>query len=394
MPKKRVLMLMLEVGFGHKAPANAVKEAMEAQYPGRFRIDVVDFAREVGALADDKVIKNGWDLALAFPLSARIGYLWMELNRRNLSYIDVIYKDFIEKGMAYIAEKKPDLIFATHALCLYIAGRARRELGVVAPVVAYVVDPFDGYSLWADENADKILVATEQSRKRLIDHGIADSKILRTGFPINNSFFDVKKSAAQIAEELGLVPGRPTLLVSAGGQGIGKVFSFVEAAHRLQLPLNIVTVAGKNQRTKTRMERLAEGKSETRLVPLGYVTNMNELIRACDVVVGKSGASTFMEAVFMERPVILTEWATYNDWYIINFALDNDVGWYCPSVISFLGTLRKLIEPGALDPFASRIAALGMKPGADEVASFLAGLAVRGQPAPPHDRSASQPNIR
>ena len=378
MAKQRVLMLMLEVGFGHKAPANAVKEAMEAQFPGRFRIDVVDFAREVGALADDKVLKNGWDLALAFPLSARIGYLWMELNRRNLSYVDMIYKDFIEKGMAYIAEKKPDLIFATHALCLYIAGRARRELGVCAPVIAYVVDPFDGYSLWADENADRILVATEQSRKRLIEHGIDNAKILRTGFPINNRFFDVKKSAEQISEELGLIPGRPTLLVSAGGQGIGKVFSFVQAAHRLQLPLNIVTVAGKNQRTKARMERLAaSGKSETKLVPLGYVTNMNELIRACDVVVGKSGASTFMEAVFMGKPVIFTEWATYNDWYIVNFVLDNDIGWYCPSAISFVSTLRELSEPGALDPFASRIAALDMQPGADEVARYLAGLISR-----------------
>jgi UDP-N-acetylglucosamine:LPS N-acetylglucosamine transferase len=375
MAKQRVLMLMLEVGFGHKAPANAVKEAMEARWPGRFRVDVVDFAKEVGALADDKLIKNGWDLALAFPLSARIGYLWMELNRRNLSYVDALYKDFIEKGTAYIAEKKPDLIFATHALCLYIAGKAKLQLGVDAPIVAYVVDPFDGYSLWADENADKILVATEQSRKRLVDHGIDDAKIHKTGFPINNRFFDVKKSASEIAEELGLVRSWPTLLVSAGGQGIGKVFSFVEAAYRQQLPLNIVTVAGKNQKTKTRMERLAaSGKSETHLVPLGYVTNMNELIRACDVVVGKSGASTFMEAVFMGKPVIFTEWATYNDWYIVNFALDNDIGWYCPSVISFIGILRRLIEPGALDPFASRIAALGMAPGADEVAEYLVGM--------------------
>lgn len=366
---------MLEVGFGHKAPANAVKEAMEARYPGRFRIEVVDFAKEVGAHGNDKLIKSGWDLALSFPLSARIGYLWMELNRRNLSYVDALYKDFIEKGMAYIAEKKPDLIFATHALCLYIAGKARLHLRCAAPIVAYVVDPFDGYSLWADENADKILVATEQSRRRLVEHGIDDAKILKTGFPINNRFFEVTKSSSEIAAELDLVPGWPTLLVSAGGQGIGKVFSFVEAAYRQHLALNIVTVAGKNQKTKARMEKLAASeKSETRLVPLGYVTTMNELIRACDVVVGKSGASTFMEAVFMQKPVIFTEWATYNDWYIVNFVLDNDIGWYCPSAISFVGTLKRLLEPGGLDPFAERIAALDMRPGADEVADYLAGI--------------------
>jgi processive 1,2-diacylglycerol beta-glucosyltransferase len=375
MRKKRVLMTMLEVGFGHKAPARAVKDAMEELHPDRYSIDIVDFAKEVGAETQDWIIKTSWDVALAFPLTARIGYVIMELNRKNRSFIDVLYKEVIDLGVEYLLRREPDLVFATHPLCLYIASRARKERGLGAKIVAFVVDPFDGYSLWADEGADMILVASEQSKRRLVEHGIDETKILNTGFPIRKSFFDQKRPVDEIARELGLIPDQPTLLVSAGGQGIGKVFGFVDLACRLGLALNIVTVAGKNAATKRRMDRLRDTvKTRTNLVSLGFVNNMDELIRACDVVVGKSGASTFMEAAFMGKPVILTEWATYNDWYIVSFALDSGVGWYCPSAMSFISTVKRLSEPGQLEACRSRVVALGIKNGTDEVAAYLSGL--------------------
>jgi len=75
MEHKKILMTMIEVGFGHKAPALAVKDAIGAMVGDDVEVDVVDFAKECGALRDDHALKESWDLALAFPLSARIGYL-------------------------------------------------------------------------------------------------------------------------------------------------------------------------------------------------------------------------------------------------------------------------------------------------------------------------------
>jgi len=368
-------MTMLEVGLGHKSPAIAVRDQIEELWPGRYRIDIVDFARESGAAADDRALKRSWDLALAFPISARVGYLLVELNHGSNSYLDFFFRDFVGKGIGYIAGYRPDLVFATHGLCLYIAVKAREILGANFRIVACVVDPFDGYSWWANEGADILMVASEQSRDRLIDHGIRPDKIVITGFPVHKRFFSLTREPGHIAADLGIDTARKTILVTAGGQGIGKVFSYVRAAFRLDLPINLVVVAGRNTKTKERMDRLAvRSGSRTRLVSLGYVGNINELISAADVVVGKAGASTAMEAFFMGKPVVFTEWASYNDRYIIRFALNFRIGWYAPTLLSFIRLVKALASGDGIAEYASNVRDLALDPGTENVARRVAAL--------------------
>jgi len=370
--RKKILMTMLEVGFGHKAPALAVKDAIQTMVHDEVQIDVVDFAKDCGALKDDKALKDSWDMALAFPVSARIGYLLIELYGKGSEYIDVLFKDFVRKGILYINQYKPDLVFATHPLTLYVAVKAREALGLNFRILAYVVDPFDGYAWWANEGADALLVASEQSRKRLLRHGVKPEIIHILGFPINNKFFDIRTPPPEVFKELDLNPEWPTLLISAGGQGIGKVFNYAETLYLFQAQVNLIVVAGKNEATKSRVDSMKNTiSSKTRLASLGYVDNMNELMAASDVVVGKAGASTAMEAIFMGKPLIFTEWASYNDRFIINFALNYHIGWYCPTVFAFSRLVRKLTELGALEEYTANIKKLAMEPGTDDVARFV-----------------------
>ena len=368
----RILMTMLECGFGHKNPAIAVRDAIEDNFPGDYHVDIVDFAKESGATSSDELLKKSWDFSLAFPPPARFGYLLVELAGDRKGYIDVLFKEFVVKGMAYIRDYAPDMIFSTHPLCTYIAVKARETLGLSFKLVTYVVDPFDGYSWWAEEGSDYTLVATERSKERLIKHGIPLKKIKVIGFPINKKFMKIDSAPAEVLENLGLDPGHKTIIVSAGGQGIGKVFMYVEALALLNLPLNVITVAGKNAETKKRMDRLVRMASKTRIASLGYVSNMNELAAASDVIVGKAGASTAMESIFLNKPMVFTEWATYNDRYIISFVLDYKIGLYCPTMFSFLKEMRAIAEGDRLQRCAENLAELNMKPGTDDVARFLA----------------------
>jgi processive 1,2-diacylglycerol beta-glucosyltransferase len=374
--KKKILILMLEVGLGHKIPALAIKEELEMQYPDAFDIAVVDFAKEVGAARTDRQLNISWDIALKFPVFVRIGYRYMEMNRKNFFYIELLYRDFIQKGMQYIANTNPDIVLATHALCIYIASKARRIYGGNYKILSYVVDPFDGYSLWANPESDMFLVATEQSKSRLLDHGIKDSNIIITGFPTRRAFFDLKKSKEDIFSELALDFAKITILISAGSQGISNVYSFAKTAKRKNIPLNLIVVTGKNQKLKRSLDNLVHIKNEMNFAVLSYVDNMNELIAASDVVAGKAGASTFMEAMFMKKPMIFTGWTAYNDWYIIKFALDKQIGWYCPNLASFLNILKKLSkEPYTVLEYQRRIEALRFVPGTKAISEIIAGIA-------------------
>ncbi|HSV55529.1 MAG TPA: glycosyltransferase, partial [Magnetospirillaceae bacterium] len=155
-------------------------------------------------------------------------------------------------------------------------------------------------------------------------------------------------------------------------QGIGKVFAFAQALYLFQTPVNIIAVSGRNKATLRRLDVMRRRiPSRTRLAPLGYVTNMNELMAASDVVVGKAGASTAMEAIFLGKPLIFTEWAAYNDRFIIRFALEYLVGWYCPTVFSFSRLVRKISKTDVLEEYRLNVKNLAFEPGTDEVADFL-----------------------
>lgn len=371
MYKKKVLSVMLEVGFGHKSPAIAVQEQLLQKYGDRIINDVVDFAYASGAHKTDEQLKKTWDLALAFPVSARIGYLLVELAGNNLSYIDAFFKDFVEKGIAFIDDYKPDCIFATHPLCLYIAVQAKKELQLTCPIIAYVVDPFDGYAWWANEDADALLVASEYSKKRLLEHGIDESKIFIKGFPLKQSFQKISQEQVDaIKASFGLAMNYPTILAVAGAQGIGKLFQYIELLANSEKNINVITVAGKNKQTKKRMDAAA-ACAKFPFVSFGYVTNMHEIMSVADVVLSKAGASTAMEAIFLQKPMIFTEWAAYNDRYIIDFVLDYAIGFYCPTYFSFLQTINDITTKNKLEQCKTNLLELQMKPGAEEVAEFI-----------------------
>ncbi|MCE1194870.1 hypothetical protein LWX53_00010 [bacterium] len=375
MDKRKILVTMLETGFGHKSPAMAVEESLESFAGDQVSVDVVDFAKESGAYRDDLAIKGSWDIALAFPLSARIGYLLVEMSGKNKKYIDVLFREFVIKGIDYIEHYKPDMIFCTHPLTLYIAVKARETLGMNFKVAAYVVDPFDGYSWWANEGADALLVASQESRDRLIAHGVRPEIIHQFGFPIKKAFFDIRPHSEEPLRKLGLDPGRLTLLISAGAQGIGNIYFFAELLYLTQTPVNLIVVAGNNKSTKRRFDTLKRTiSSRTGLASLGYVTNMNELMSVSDAIVGKAGASTAMEAIFMGKPFIFTEWATYNDRYIIQFAKKYKIGWYAPYPFVFSNLIKRLMEGDELQVYTQNLERLAMEPGTDDVARYLLGM--------------------
>jgi len=125
---KKILIPMIEVGGGHRMIALAVKEAIDQLFTGQYQVDVIDFAKEAGAIRDDKAMKEAWDFALAHPkLTTNINLLidrFKYLTRSNV-VTRVLFHNFIRKGARYILEYKPDIVFSTHFFCTSVALFAR-----------------------------------------------------------------------------------------------------------------------------------------------------------------------------------------------------------------------------------------------------------------------------
>ncbi len=147
---KKILIPMIEVGGGHRMIALAVKEAIDQLFPGQYQVDVIDFAKEAGAIRDDKAMKDIWDFALAHPrLTTNVNLLldtFKYLTRSNL-VTKVLFQNFIRRGAQYILEYKPDIVFSTHFFCTSVALFARKKYCFQYKVISYMADPITGHNM-------------------------------------------------------------------------------------------------------------------------------------------------------------------------------------------------------------------------------------------------------
>ncbi|MEM5947587.1 glycosyltransferase [Spirochaetia bacterium 38H-sp] len=369
---KRVLMAMVEVGNGHKAPAESVKRAMEELFPGEFFLHVSDFARESGALVSDRALKKAWESAGRHYRAFRFLYRLVELlPAPGRWYARVAYADFFEKGALFIRDFAPELVFSTYTISSFVAAYARRLYGLDYKLVVFVADPFDAYSWWVEKDADAFIVASTEAADRLASHGVVKDRIFVLPYPVRKDFESAGNNRNAICREFSLEPSNPILLASGGGMGLGKVASYTEHLVRSNLPLNIIFLAGRNRELYSRMKALEKADSVCRLRVLEYTDRVVELTSSCDVVMGKAGASTAMEAAVCCKPVIFTDWIAQNDLAIIKHFTDNGYGWYFKKpaklVEFFSGNYRRRLEEAS-----GRLRSAGYKSGVDDIARFLA----------------------
>ncbi|OHD57692.1 MAG: hypothetical protein A2Y33_04230 [Spirochaetes bacterium GWF1_51_8] len=373
MPKKKILMPILEAGAGHKMPALAVKDSIEELYPGKYQIDVVDFAVAAGALSADKRMKAFWDACLKNKAFAKATYSLMEWTHPVCHLVlPVGFGSFIRKGREFVRQYNPDLIFSSHYYSLTVAAMARDKLKLPAKVIGCITDPFDAYAFWCEKRADYIVVSSERSKKKCIRRGVQPWRIKVLPFPVNNKFLRPSHNREETRKAYGIDPSKPTILTSEGGQGIGMIARFVREMYRKGVPVNILNVCGKNTALKEELDRMVQTeKSATNLIPLGFVNNMNELLAASDLCIAKAGASTTFEALFMNVPIIFTSWANQAEKPNIDYCVENNAGWYTPDTATFWKTMDEILSTDILKTYRKNIENLHLKSGADDIARFV-----------------------
>lgn len=364
---------MLEAGAGHKMPALAIRDAIEKLYPGRFKMDVVDFFKESGALTNDRVMKGVWDYALAHPIVARTVYALIEFFHLNpRTYLNTMLAEVKKKGTKYISEYKPDMIVSTQFYCLPASSMARDWLKLPIKVIGFVTDPFCGYSVWADRGADFILVSSERAKQMLTRRKVNPDRVKIFQFPVNQKFFNQTRTREEIRKEYNINPAYKTVLTTAGGQGISNIGNFMIKMYKKGLPLNIIAVCGKNEKLKNVLEKLKKDTpSATNLIPIGFTTSMNELLSISDLNIAKAGASTTFEALFMDNPIIFTHYAAPPEKPNIDFCIENKVGWYTPGEKAFFRVLDQVLNTGILDEYKKNLKSLKLHSGSEDIAKFV-----------------------
>lgn len=200
----------------------------------------------------------------------------------------------------------PDLIICTHFTPSTLVGWLY-EVGRIDVRPAICVTDFDCHAMWLAHTYQYYFLALEETRVHMHRLGIDPPRMKVTGIPIDPAFMEpMDKQEAR--RRHGLKPDRFTILVSAGGYGVGPVELLIAELLRIKSPVQVIVIAGRSQELKAAVEELA-GRHNTagpvELIPVGYTTQMHEFMAAADLLIGKPGGLTTSEAMARQLPMCI-----------------------------------------------------------------------------------------
>jgi processive 1,2-diacylglycerol beta-glucosyltransferase len=301
---RKLLILSVSAGAGHVRAAQAVEAAARAASPplAPTHLDLLTLVP-----ADFRKLYGQQYIKLVEQLPQLWAYLYAKADRPSRDSFVGKLKRAAEKLntrklFAELDRLQPDAILCTHFLPAELLSRARARGRKLPPLWVQVTD-FDVHALWVHPHVDGYCVANEEVAFRLADRGVPREKISVTGIPVMPQFA-APLDREVCARELGISAAKFTVLMMAGGAGVGGLDEL--AARLLQLPddIQLIALAGRNEDLLKRLRTLAKSHPG-RLYPLGFTTTVERLMTASDLVVTKPGGLSVSECLAKRRPMLL-----------------------------------------------------------------------------------------
>jgi processive 1,2-diacylglycerol beta-glucosyltransferase len=153
--------------------------------------------------------------------------------------------------------------------------------------------------MWLCHHYEHYFVALEETRVHLERLGIPPEKITVSGIPID-PVFALEKEKRAMRDKHGLLQDRRTILLSAGGFGVGPMENIIRSMRDMRSPAQVIALCGRNQELKSRIDDLARdfmNGGPVAIRAVGFTTEMDEYMAASDILLGKPGGLTTSEAL-------------------------------------------------------------------------------------------------
>jgi len=301
----KILIISSDTGGGHRSAAAAIVAGIESFVKGEsYAIRVVRAVEESAAIAARLVRVYNW---LLRNRQHWMKYYYWAVNRVRPETREFFHSRSIVYVRGLFERWCPHIVVSVHPLTQHIFARVLKELKLAdrIPLVTVVTDPYYGFwKGWACDDVSLYLVASGEARQQLIDYGIAPERIKISGMPVHPKFDFPGEQAAQAARmALGLDAEKFTVFLNAGWEGGGNVPEIFRELVRGELNVQAIFLAGKNEALKNEAETMAAG-ARFPVKVIGYSDEVEQLMRAANVMISKLGGLSTFEALNCRVPII------------------------------------------------------------------------------------------
>lgn len=352
----KVLVLSASAGAGHVRAAQAVERAFAETGAAREvrHVDALEFTNKVFRRLYSKMyidMVNGAPEVLGWLYDA-LDTPWQK-ERRRLLLDKFNTRPFVKMLESY----KPDAVVCTHFLPSEIISwlKAKKRLSCRQGIV---VTDFDVHAMWLCRNYEHYFVALEETRVHLAKLGIEESKVSVTGIPVDPAFARPReKEDARAA--LDLEQNMTTVLLSAGGFGVGPMENLVSSLLETRHPLQIVAICGKNEEAREKLSKFVARHTPDRhaVRVVGYTTEMDAYMSASDLLVGKPGGLTTSEALAKGLVMVIVNPIPGQEERNSDHLLEEGAAIRCNNLPALAFKVDRLLDDGAR--FAAMRSAVG-----------------------------------
>lgn len=380
--KKKILILMSDTGGGHRASAEALRDAFAEHHAGRFQVELADFLIQHTPPPLSQVPKTYRFLVDDVPWLYKFMY---QVGERP-QVLELVMKATTNLMQPFVSsmfeQHTPDLVISVHPLMQEIPRKVLARTQRRVPFVTVVTDLVTMAPVWFDPGATLCFVPSDEAYELALKAGLRPKQLRQFGLPIRSAFLRSTRAKSDLRRERGMEAELPAALIVSGGEGMGPVAEIAGAvtARLANGPDGrpcgqVVVICGRNDRLKAELE---ERGFPVPVTVLGFVNNIWEWMAASDCIVTKAGPGTIAEALALGLPILLSGYIPGQESGNVPYVLKHGVGVYTevPRQIAevihgWFGSQRDV-----LDQLAQRASQLGRPDAAahivDEIAQLIA----------------------
>jgi processive 1,2-diacylglycerol beta-glucosyltransferase len=293
----KVLLLSASAGAGHVRASEAIEQAFKEMSAARSvrHIDVLTLSNRLFR----RFYSRGYVTAVQrFPTLWGKVYDYTDVPWQGERWRLAVEKLNLGPFIRMLEEERPDLIVSTHFMPPEIVSWLKAEKRLSCPQAVVVTD-LDAHAMWLCRRYEHYYVALDETREHLAQLGVPRDAVTVSGIPID-PVFSRTKDRREVCEKHGLRPDVTTILISAGGFGMGPIEKVMKALLRLEHPAQIIPICGRSEPLERRLEaivsRVPAGHHVSAKV-VGFTREMDEFMTASDILVGKPGGLTMSEGL-------------------------------------------------------------------------------------------------
>jgi processive 1,2-diacylglycerol beta-glucosyltransferase len=296
----KVLFISAPVGAGHIKAAESIASAMHQQDRVETKMaNVFDFFNPYIGQA---ILSIYLKILKIFPKLYGMIYGW-----GNESHLALLGRQLVSRYLAknmerYILDYSPAVIVCTHATPAGLVAYLMKHNRINIPVVVVITD-FVVHRLWIYPEIKHYIVANEDMRESLIKSNVESTCTKVMGIPVDEKF-SCLLDKEKILSKFGFASDVKTVLIMGGGAGILPMDNILLACDAITIPLQIIVVTGNN---KTMYKKICslEPKLRNKVLILGYVNYVNELMAISDLIISKPGGMTCAETLCSGLPMLI-----------------------------------------------------------------------------------------